>query len=61
MSLVDPTDTWLVDLMVDSMVEKMAALSGHWMAERKVVVMAVAMAEQLGSLMVGWMVAPRVS
>ena len=28
-SLVDPTDTWLVDLMVDSMVEKMAALSGH--------------------------------
>ena len=31
------------------------------MAERKVVVMAVAMAEQLGSLMVAWMVAPRVS
>ena len=61
MSLVDLTDTSLVDLMVDSMVAKMADSSGHSMVERKVALMAVAMAAKLGPLMVGWMVAPRVS
>ena len=61
MSSVDPTDTSLVDLMVDSMVAKMAALSGHWMVERKVALMAVAMAAKLGPLMVGSMVAPTAS
>ena len=60
-SSVDLKDTSLVDLMVDSMVEKMAALSGHWMVERKVALMAVAMAAKLGPLMVGWMVASRAS
>ena len=58
-SSVDQTDILLVDLMADSMVDKMAASSGHWMVEKKVVGMAVAMAAKLGPAMVAWMVAPR--